>query len=197
MGEAGEHSPKPTNWRGTTTRRSLTELRLYGGDQLRLYGGDQLRTVHGRETCIEAKMARPLGPSQEVPQRVREQGGTPTRIAQTPECDEASKQSGTTGRSQVRGARSNQTTRPAKLKPMRGSHDNPGRERPGEDREAVNSTRSRERTERPHPHGNLNSFLEELRHWIRQKSTVRPRGARTANPKNEIAHKRLNSTRTE
>ena len=59
MGEAGEYSPKPTNWRGTTMRRSLTELRPRRGDQL--------RTVHGRETSsIEAKMARPLGPSQEV-----------------------------------------------------------------------------------------------------------------------------------
>ena len=140
-------------------------------------------------------MARPLGTSQEVPQWVREQGGTPTRIKQTPECDEASKRNETTGRSQA--PRSNQTTRPAKSKPMRGSHDNPGRERPGEDREEVNSTRSRERTERPHPHGNLNRFLEERRHWLRQKSTDRPRGARKANPKSEIVHKRLNSTRTE
>ena len=60
MGEAGEYSTKPTNWHGTTMRRSLTELRLRRGDQL--------RTVHGRATSgIEAKMARPLGPSQEVP----------------------------------------------------------------------------------------------------------------------------------
>ena len=74
MGEEGEHSPKPTNWHGTNTRRSLTELRLCRGDQL--------RTVHGSETSgIEAKMARPLGPSQEVPQQVRGKGGTPTRIA--------------------------------------------------------------------------------------------------------------------
>ena len=94
LGEAVEHSPKPTNWRSTTMRRSRTELRLRRGDQL--------RTVHGRETSgIEAKMARPLGPSQKVPQRVREQGRTPTRIAQTPECDEASKRSGTTGSSQA------------------------------------------------------------------------------------------------
>ena len=171
-------------------RRLLTTLRLRRGDQL--------RTVHGCQTSgIEAKMARPLGPSQEVPQRVREQGRTPTRIARTPECDEASKRSGTTGRSQAPWSQKHQTTRPAKLKPMRGSHDNPGRERPGEDREAVNSTRSRERTERPHPHVNLNSFPEEQRHWIRQKSTVRHRGARKANPKSEIAHKLLNSTRTE
>ena len=28
MGEAAEHTPEPTNWRGTTTKRSLTELRL-------------------------------------------------------------------------------------------------------------------------------------------------------------------------
>ena len=142
-------------------------------------------------------MARPLGPSQEVSQRVREQGRTPTRIAQTPECDEASKRSGTTGRSQALRSQKHQTTRPAKSKPMRRSHDNPGRECPGEHREAVNSTRSRERTEKLHPHGNLNSFLEERHHWIRQKSTVRPRGARKANPKSELAHKRLKSTRTE
>ena len=59
MGEAGKYSPKSTNWRGTTMRRSLTELRLCRGDQL--------RTVHGRETSgIEAKMARPPEPSQEV-----------------------------------------------------------------------------------------------------------------------------------
>ena len=68
LGEAGEHSLKPTNWRGTTMRRSLTELRLHRGDQL--------RTVHGRETSgIEAKMARPVGPSQEVPQRRGNKGG--------------------------------------------------------------------------------------------------------------------------
>ena len=48
-----------------------------------------------------------------------------------------------------------------------------------------------------HPHGNLNSFHEERRHWIRQKSTVRPRGARKANLKSEVTQKRLHSTQTE
>ena len=47
------------------------------------------------------------------------------------------------------------------------------------------------------PTWNLNSFLKERRHWIRQWSTVRPRGARKANPQSETEHKRLSSTWTE
>ena len=61
------------------------------------------------------------------------------------------------GGSQLRGARSNQPTRPAKSNPERGSHDNLGWEHPGKDREEVNSTQSREKTGRPNPHGNLKS----------------------------------------
>ena len=63
--------------------------------------------------------------SQGAPQGAREQGGTPTHIAQTPECDEARERSGRLGGYRLRGARSNQSTRPAKSKPVRGSHDPP------------------------------------------------------------------------
>ena len=142
-------------------------------------------------------MARLLGTSQKVLQRWGNKGGPQLASHKRQNVTKRANWMERLGGDQLCGARSNQTTRPGKSKPMRGSHDNPGKERPGEDREEVNSTRSKERTERPHPHGNLNSFLEERRHWIRQKSTVRPRGARKANPKSEIAHKRLNSTRTE
>ena len=53
MVEAGEHTPEPINWRGTTMKLPRTELRL------NRWG--QLRTVHGRETSGNEAMARPPG----------------------------------------------------------------------------------------------------------------------------------------
>ena len=67
--------------------------------------------------------------------------GTPTRIAQTPECDEVSKRNRTTGRSQAPRSQNQPDDQTGEVE----THDNPGREHPGEDREEVNSTRSRER----------------------------------------------------
>ena len=53
MAEAGEHTPEPINWRGTTMRRPTTELRLNSRGQL--------RTVHDLETSGNEAMARPPG----------------------------------------------------------------------------------------------------------------------------------------
>ena len=91
LGEAGEHPPKPTNWRGTTTKRSLTELRLTRWDQL--------RTVHGRE--ISGNDANGKATRQLAKKRRKERGskgGPQLASHKTPECDEARERSGTTGR---------------------------------------------------------------------------------------------------
>ena len=42
--------------------------------------------------AVMRQTARPLATSQGAPQGAREQGGTPTRIAQMPECDEERKE---------------------------------------------------------------------------------------------------------
>ena len=70
MGEEGEYPPKPTNWRGTTMRRSLTELRLRRGDQR--------SPVHGRETSgIEAKKRQGREGLAKKCRLERKQGRTP------------------------------------------------------------------------------------------------------------------------
>ena len=73
----------------------------------------------------------------------------------------------------------------------------PGENTLGKTGKKANRTQSRERTVRPNPHGNLKSFLEERRHWIRQHYTDRSRGVRKANSQTERAQKRLISTGTE
>ena len=90
MGEAGEHTPEPTNWRGSTTN------------------GHSQSWDSSEETSRGPSMdARPAvmrqwpgrkATSQGSPQWEREQGETPTRTAQTPKCDGAREQSGPTGR---------------------------------------------------------------------------------------------------
>ena len=90
MVEAQEHTPEPTNWRGSTMKRTLTKLRLIRRDQQ--------RTVHGRETSGNEAMARPLGNKPRRAAVSEGNGGTPTRTAQTPEYNEAREQSGPTGR---------------------------------------------------------------------------------------------------
>ena len=110
MGEAGEHPPKPTNWRSTTMKRSLTELRLNRRDQL--------RTVHGLEDSgneANGKAARQL--AKECRQ---ERGNKGDPNSHRTKCQNVTKRENGVerlGGHQLRGARSNQTTRLAKSKP--------------------------------------------------------------------------------
>ena len=113
MGEAGEHTPEPTNM-----TLSLTELRLIRWDQQ--------RPIHGRETSGNEAMARPLG---HKPRRAAVSEGTMGGLQHVPHKRQnvTKRENGVDwqGGSQLRGARSNQSTRPAKSKPVRGSQDKP------------------------------------------------------------------------
>ena len=87
----------------------------------------------------------------------------------------------------LRGARINQSTRPAKSKPVRGSHDNPGVKTLGKTRKKSTVRNPERELEDP----TLNTFLEKRRHGTRQQSAVRPRGARKAYSLTETEQKRL------
>ena len=86
----------------------------------------QMRPVHGRETSGNAAMARPEG---HKPTRAAvsegTRGGTPTRIAQTPECDGAREQNGPTGRLPAPRSQKRPDDQTGEVKPGRGSHDQP------------------------------------------------------------------------
>ena len=93
---------------------------------LRLIRWGQLRTVHGRETSGNEAMARPLGLAKERCSEPGNKGGLQLASHKRQNVTKREKGPDWLGGFLLRGARINQSTRPAKSKPVRGSHDNPG-----------------------------------------------------------------------
>ena len=96
-------------------------------------------------------------------------GETPTRTAQTPECDGARERRGPTGWLPAPRSQKRPDDQTEEVRPRRGSHDQTRvrtlREGQGRSQTELDTI---ERAGRPNPHGNLKSFLEGQRHWIRQ-----------------------------
>ena len=63
--------------------------------------------------------------SQGAPQKVRKQGGTVTRTAQTPECDGVRERRGLTGRLPAPRSQKRPDDQTGEVKPGRGSHNQP------------------------------------------------------------------------
>ena len=120
------------------------------------------------------------------------------RTTQMPECDGARERSRPTGRLPAPRSQKQPDDQTGEVK----TREKEPRQTPGEDTQGKTGkksirTQSMERTGRPNPHGNLKSFLEGRRHWIRQQHTDRSRGVRKANSQTETVQKRLISTGTE
>ena len=112
MVEEGEHTPEPPR-DGRQPGWDSTDEASWGPSMVARPA--VLRQWQGRQAT-----------SQGAPQWGREQGWTPTRFAQTPECDKARERSGLTVWIPAPRSQKHQSTRPVKSKPVRGSHDNPG-----------------------------------------------------------------------
>ena len=182
MGEAGEHTPEPTNWRGSTTNG---HSQSWDSTDETSRGPSMDARPAGRRQWPDRKAI-----SQGAPQWARKQGWTPTRTAQTAECDGARERRGPTGRlpaprSQKRPDRWSQT-REREPRPT------PGENTQGKTGKKSIRTRTMERTGRPNPHGNLKVSSRDG-----ATGSDRSRGERKANSQTETAQKRLNSTGTE
>ena len=160
LGEAGEHTPEPTNWRGHTTNRhsqswdSTDETSRDPSMDVRPAG---MRQRPDRKAISHGAL-----------QWARKQGGLQLAPHKHQNVTKRENGEGRLDGSQFRGARSNQTPRPEKSNPGEGATTNPGWEHPRKDREEVNQNSTTERTGRPNPHENPKGFLTGRRHWIRQ-----------------------------
>ena len=101
------------------------------------------------------------------------------------------------GGSQLRGARSDQTTRPVKSNPGEEATTNHGWEHPGKDREEVNQNSNHGENWKTQPSWEPQTFPRGTAPTGSDCNTDRSRGGRKANSQIETAQKRLNSTGTE